>query len=372
MGPQHARVDERPRRIDVRVPVEILCSRGIKLCGKTRNVSTGGMFVETGLLLPVGSPVRLDVALDQRPIELIGRVAWSRQKGPSDEQTPGMGIQFVGFEADARRVLDDVVEETDGEVTAVEPYDSVEITAPTAVIAVQAVQAVPVPVADVEPTEKTNFTDVRTPRRVALGVVFMSVAAVAAAIVLTLLPGGSDAREPAPVAAVVHQAPTPIPAPAAVAVAEPELEPEPMAMPDPIDDIVAEPEPAPKPTLTPTPKPTPKPKTSTTSSSSHEVAVMPRRDGTTVIVVPLDREPSALRHYKLASPDGIAIRLDGATTATERGVFRQEFGATQKIWLPANGREVRVLTRGPVPSYAVEANARELRVTLQPATSVSR
>ncbi|HUS66736.1 MAG TPA: PilZ domain-containing protein [Kofleriaceae bacterium] len=349
MGQLQARSEDRPRRIDVRVPVEILCSRGIKLCGKTLNVSTGGMFVETGLLLPVGSPVRVDVALEQREIELIGRVAWSRQKGPSAEHTPGMGIQIVGWEADARQVLDRVIDDAPDDdddepyeavvMTAVEPYDSVQITAP------MRMEAVPQVVED-EVTERTNFHDVRTPQRVAMGVVFMSISAVAAAIVLTMLPAGSSGRkgkDAAKPVALATQAPapaTPIDEPA-----PPPAEAEPVIEPTTLD------EPA---------------------QIREEMVVLPRADGTTVVVVPLDGEPAALKHYPLANPTGIAVRVDGASTAVTRGVFRQEQGGTHKVWLPANGHEVRIFTRGALPPYTAEVRGRELRVTLEPVTSVSR
>ena len=354
MGQLQARSEDRPRRIDVRVPVEILCSRGIKLCGKTRNVSTGGLFVETGLLLPIGSPVRLDVALEHRPIELLGRVAWSRQKGPTAAHEPGMGIQIVGWEADARQVLDRVIDSVDPDedddepyaavvMDAVEPYDSVQITAP------MRMDGVPQVALDVEVTEKTNFHDVRTPQRVAMGVVFMSISAVAAAIVLTMLPAGSSGRKakdaakpvalatqaPAPAAPIDQPALLPQAEPAAVAVTEPTTLDEPAQM-------------------------------------REEMVVLPRADGTTVVVVPLDGEPTALKHYPLANPTGIAVRLEGASTAVTRGVFRQEQGGTHKVWLPANGREVRIFTRGALPAYTAEMRGRELRVTLEPVTSVSR
>ena len=97
----------RPRRVDVRVPVDILASKGIRLIGKTRNVSEGGMFVETALLLPVGSPVRCDLALEKSSIEVFGRIAWSRPRQTFG--AAGMGIQFVGFQEGAQVVLRDVV-----------------------------------------------------------------------------------------------------------------------------------------------------------------------------------------------------------------------------------------------------------------------
>jgi uncharacterized protein (TIGR02266 family) len=98
----------RPPRVDARVPVAILCSKGIRLAGKTRNLSEGGMFVETALLLPVGSPVRCDLALTASSVEVFGRIAWSRPRRPP--LAAGMGIQFVGYEERARRLLQEVVE----------------------------------------------------------------------------------------------------------------------------------------------------------------------------------------------------------------------------------------------------------------------
>ena len=105
----HAKVTtrERPRRVDVRVPVDMQASKGIRLIGKTRNVSEGGMFVETALLLPIGSPVRCDLALEESSIEVYGRIAWSRAR--QTFAPAGMGIQFIGCHDSARLVLRDVV-----------------------------------------------------------------------------------------------------------------------------------------------------------------------------------------------------------------------------------------------------------------------
>src|SRR5688500_20090861 len=103
LGTSHGR----PRRVDVRVPVDILASKGIRLTGKTRNVSEGGMFVETALLLPVGSPVRCGLALEQSAVEVIGRIAWSRPR--RSWGAAGTGIQLVGFEQEARLLVHVVV-----------------------------------------------------------------------------------------------------------------------------------------------------------------------------------------------------------------------------------------------------------------------
>lgn len=145
----------RPPRVACRVPVDLLCSKGIRLSGKTRNVSEGGMFVETALLLPVGSPVRCGLALDHSSIEVIGRIAWSRPR--QAWAAAGMGIQFVGFEEEARRLLHQVVAHGEPVPQAVTP----EVTARIA----------------------------RPPRRgVVIAAVFACVAAATAAAVLAILP----------------------------------------------------------------------------------------------------------------------------------------------------------------------------------------
>ncbi len=153
----------RPRRVDVRVPVDILCSKGIRLSGKTRNLSEGGMFVETALLLPVGSPVRCDLALADSAIEVFGRIAWSRPRLAF--ATAGMGIQFVGYEDGARRVLHDVVEHAATDARLV----LTEITAQTRIAG-------------------------RPHQRLILAAVFICVALATAAAMLALLPGHGAAR----------------------------------------------------------------------------------------------------------------------------------------------------------------------------------
>jgi uncharacterized protein (TIGR02266 family) len=153
--------ERRPPRVDYRVPVDILGSKGIRLSGKTRNVSEGGMFVETALLLPVGTPVRCGLALEASPVEVFGRIAWSRPRLPGT--TAGMGIQFVGFEHEARRLLHEVVQTGD-----------------------------PVPQMVAVPDDTARITRASGPRLL-LGALFGCVATATAIIVAMALPEGSQA-----------------------------------------------------------------------------------------------------------------------------------------------------------------------------------
>jgi len=301
----------RPRRVDVRVPVDILCSKGIRLSGKTRNVSEGGMFVETALLLPVGSPVRCGLALEESSIEVIGRIAWSRPRRPYDPA--GMGIQFVGFEDGARRVLHEVVESGEPVPRLVVP----EVTA-----------------------------RIRRPNRgrMMVAAVFACTATATAGSVMALLPSRSAAadRGPAPVAgapveAAVH-ARTPI------AAGQGELEGQAASDGE---------EPADTPALA--------------------VAIVPRADGTTAVNIPIEGDLS-VRHFPLADPDGVALFLEGGRTSAELTTYRHPEGAVHQVWIGADGHEVRVFTRGAPPSYRVDRFQRTLRVLFEnpAATAVSR
>ena len=64
------------------------------------NVSDGGAFVATDDTLPPGRRVHLEILLpgDPKPIEAVGRVAWSRARLTSNgiSTDSGMGIEFLG------------------------------------------------------------------------------------------------------------------------------------------------------------------------------------------------------------------------------------------------------------------------------------
>lgn len=63
------------------------------------NLSTGGIFIETNVLLPVDTPLSLEFSLpgSLQQLQCKGRVAWINLPGHtiSHRLPPGMGIQFV-------------------------------------------------------------------------------------------------------------------------------------------------------------------------------------------------------------------------------------------------------------------------------------
>ena len=76
--------------------------------GFSSDLSTGGCFIVTGALLQRGERVTLHLTLPNgQRIEAEGEVRWVRPPHPSNHLVlPGMGIQFVGMDADSRAAVD--------------------------------------------------------------------------------------------------------------------------------------------------------------------------------------------------------------------------------------------------------------------------
>lgn len=71
--------------------------------GFTHNVSLGGIFISTDRILPVGSPVTIELNLppDKTVHTLTGEVRWIREvEGSSDESPSGIGLQFSEIPTD--------------------------------------------------------------------------------------------------------------------------------------------------------------------------------------------------------------------------------------------------------------------------------
>ncbi len=97
--------DDHGRRA-ARVPLGVdvtLTSEHTFWSGFTHNVSTGGVFIATDRVLPLGTRVAFDLALppDHRTWQLTGEVRWLRQEAASDDIPAGLGVQFVDLPDDA-------------------------------------------------------------------------------------------------------------------------------------------------------------------------------------------------------------------------------------------------------------------------------
>jgi uncharacterized protein (TIGR02266 family) len=73
------------------------------------NINEGGMFVETEAPPEPGTLVQLQISLPglEEPLPVAGRVAWVSEG--KEGAPPGMGIEFVGLDPEARRTINAVV-----------------------------------------------------------------------------------------------------------------------------------------------------------------------------------------------------------------------------------------------------------------------
>ena len=81
-----------------RLEVEVLVGED-RHVATTRNISLGGVFVETTTPLPLQTrlQIRFRIPTQAEPIEVGGEVRWVEPGG--GEQLPGMGIRFQGLRA---------------------------------------------------------------------------------------------------------------------------------------------------------------------------------------------------------------------------------------------------------------------------------
>jgi len=97
-------------RVSLETDVKIACGQG-ELWGRSRNVSRGGIFVESdGELLP-DSEVQLEFALPESPRSLAptAKVVWRRPA--TRNAMAGLGLQFLKLDREAARRLDEYVYE---------------------------------------------------------------------------------------------------------------------------------------------------------------------------------------------------------------------------------------------------------------------
>ncbi len=91
---EHRRSD---RRYDRRVPIDF-AHEGSSFSAHTRNISLGGVFIETDQTLPFGARVGLKfrVPTQAEPIEVEGQVRWLEM---DDGRLRGLGVRFEGLRA---------------------------------------------------------------------------------------------------------------------------------------------------------------------------------------------------------------------------------------------------------------------------------
>ncbi|HNT28388.1 MAG TPA: TIGR02266 family protein [bacterium] len=72
--------------------------------GIMMDLSTGGIFLSTEQMLPVGSRLHLSFLMDTRRVEGHAEVCWTRKAAPGVE--PGMGLRFLDIPGEDRDLIE--------------------------------------------------------------------------------------------------------------------------------------------------------------------------------------------------------------------------------------------------------------------------
>lgn len=77
-----------------------LCTNTDFWTGLTMNISEGGVFVATHVILTPGSllGLHLEIPRQSKRIVALGEVRWSRPYTGNDDVPPGLGIKFLGLD----------------------------------------------------------------------------------------------------------------------------------------------------------------------------------------------------------------------------------------------------------------------------------
>jgi len=99
-------------RIALAQPIQIRNERGT-WDGLARNLSRGGVFVESTRLVEPPAEVSIAMRLPETPAWLAStaQVIWTRPGTPHPRHRPGMGLRFLGLDRRTARRLSDWVEE---------------------------------------------------------------------------------------------------------------------------------------------------------------------------------------------------------------------------------------------------------------------
>lgn len=82
-----------------------------EIFGQTANLSISGMLVQTPALLEPGQRVVFEILVENREGVVIGDAEIVRRASKDREGLSGVGVRFLGFREDSRRVLDAVIED---------------------------------------------------------------------------------------------------------------------------------------------------------------------------------------------------------------------------------------------------------------------
>lgn len=95
---------DRRRHTRVSLNVEVDVSSGSNFfVGKTRDLSMGGVFIETPIGLPIGATVTVDLVLKGKKHAVASEVMWALDG--DDGSTVGIGVRFRDLTARSRNAI---------------------------------------------------------------------------------------------------------------------------------------------------------------------------------------------------------------------------------------------------------------------------
>jgi uncharacterized protein (TIGR02266 family) len=76
------------------------------ITGVSSNLSTSGMFIQSDSPEPAGTEFTFALRIEEwSPIQGTAKVIWIRSQPESPERPAGMGVQFIGLDAQSRRMI---------------------------------------------------------------------------------------------------------------------------------------------------------------------------------------------------------------------------------------------------------------------------
>ncbi len=97
-------------------------SKKLFFTGHVRNLSLGGLFVQTTSPRPVGSKLRLQLPIERglSPIETSAEVLWIQAFDVRSKTAPGMGLRFTELDARSARRIEVFLETNEAEARRTE------------------------------------------------------------------------------------------------------------------------------------------------------------------------------------------------------------------------------------------------------------
>jgi len=100
--------NRREPRVNAALQLRFKDPNGKRYDGMTGTIGTGGLFLESDHLYPVGSAIELEIKFPHEPdepVRAVGEVVWNRARMERTIHFPGMGIKFSAISEEDRKRL---------------------------------------------------------------------------------------------------------------------------------------------------------------------------------------------------------------------------------------------------------------------------